>query len=750
MLTVYVSGLHSGPNPSPGVGVARSLRLAFPDCVLIGVDYSTASSGLHCEVFDRVQVARPWPELDLALHRAHVEEAVARDGAWISCLDLETRWLASGPVLQGLLIPPPSALPAVSKPYISAGASMGLKIPPFEVACNTDWVLHAFCRLHDWNVWLKGPDYEARRVTRWAEFVEAREELSESWSTDALFLQANVVGNEESIAFSAYEGELLDAVYMQKRLQTPEGKTWAGSVSEMPPRLAERLEAGARSLNWTGGGELECIRDLHGDLFLIDWNPRFPAWVYGATLAGHNLPGKLVEAAGFGRATPVRRVADMFTRIVVEVPARMGLPLPMPGPAPSLKRPLAKHPSGMPALAKRLSRSTPLSQDRAPRSPIPETVVSELAASANAVRTTPCRVLLSGVAESRFSTAERLAIKGSGVGVRTRIAYSVKTNPAAEFLKLALEHGFLAEVISASELRHVLRTGFSAEQVVINGPAQPPQLRDPRGPRFHAAFADSLESLARWVMRGSPRATFIGARLRLPSTDSRFGVDLSQPNDFGRMIGFLRRLPNSQSLALHFHVASDFIGVEQWWHVCRSAFYWAKNIDDLTDHRIECIDIGGGWFPEDFDRSFGEHVDGVLRDAASALPNLRQIVLEPGKALVQPSMAVLTRVVEVRHLAVGTCQAVVDAAISDLPMASQFPHRLLVRERSGRWEALGNGPDCLLGRLCMETDVLVRNVGLPEALREGDLLAICDTGAYDASMSYSFGCGRVSGHSPVR
>jgi diaminopimelate decarboxylase len=46
-----------------------------------------------------------------------------------------------------------------------------------------------------------------------------------------------------------------------------------------------------------------------------------------------------------------------------------------------------------------------------------------------------------------------------------------------------------------------------------------------------------------------------------------------------------------------------------------------------------------------------------------------------------------------------------------------------------------------LGRLCMEHDVVARDVELPKTAREGDVLVFCDAGAYDRSMSYVFGCG---------
>jgi hypothetical protein len=83
---------------------------------------------------------------------------------------------------------------------------------------------------------------------------------------------------------------------MRKREITEEGKTWAGDISEVDEAFLTPLRRIVRELNWTGGGELEMVRDADGRLWLLEWNPRFPAWVHGATIAGVNLPALLVEA----------------------------------------------------------------------------------------------------------------------------------------------------------------------------------------------------------------------------------------------------------------------------------------------------------------------------------------------------------------------------------------------------------------------------------------------------------------------
>jgi diaminopimelate decarboxylase len=70
------------------------------------------------------------------------------------------------------------------------------------------------------------------------------------------------------------------------------------------------------------------------------------------------------------------------------------------------------------------------------------------------------------------------------------------------------------------------------------------------------------------------------------------------------------------------------------------------------------------------------------------------------------------------------------------------PHRILRQDaRTGAWEALKRGKTHLLGRLCMEHDVVASNIELPEGVEVGDVLVFCDAGAYDRSMSYVFGRG---------
>jgi len=53
------------------------------------------------------------------------------------------------------------------------------------------------------------------------------------------------------------------------------------------------------------------------------------------------------------------------------------------------------------------------------------------------------------------------------------------------------------------------------------------------------------------------------------------------------------------------------------------------------------------------------------------------------------------------------------------------------------------GTGRVLGRTCMETDVLHAGLRLPADVHAGDVLVITDVGAYDTSKSYRFGRGEA-------
>ena len=759
-MAVLVSGLHSGPNPSPGVGTARSLRAAFPDIELVGVDYSLSSSGLHWPDFDDVWVAPSWSDLDLPAYAEEITARLADDSVWLSGLDLETIWLSSQDVAAGqVLVPSVDALRSIKKPAAAVAEALGLGAPPSLPLSAPASELAAFGRVRGWQAWLKGPFYEAQRVVSWSHLLAVREQMKEVWGTDDLHLQAHVVGLEESVAFAAYQGVLLGACAMTKQEATAEGKTWAGTASEVDADLMERVTQFVADTQWTGGAEVEMVRDPSGRRWLLELNPRFPAWIHGATLAGRNLPAALVAAA-LGRDLPrggglVEN--DQFSRVVVEVPIRDGLRLPArrePRPPASAQSEGSKHPSGMTMLARLLERGeTPskwartedATEDETATAPqaTPDDLVVAAAIEA-AVRSgpveTPGALLLESVAQTRFGHLRSLLAEVGG-DLAVRAGYSIKTNPDLRLLSLARANGFLAEAISQYEVGSALRAGFGEDEVVLNGPGKwwPAPASDAP---VRTVFCDSLTELAALTKRlegGDEIASVIGVRIRPPGVKSRFGVPVSPWSAFEELAERLRQLPSEVEVGIHFHSAQSFIGVGRWWASFEAVLRTAAALEEASGRAVVCFDVGGGWYPEEWDEVVVDGLRDVAGRVARALPSCRELIVEPGKALVQPVFAVLTSVLDI-HEEDDDVGVVVDAAIAELPDAASHPHRVFRRGPDG-WSPLPQGRDRILGRSCMEHDVLSASVAVPPDLAVGDLLAIADAGAYDQSMAYRFARG---------
>src|SRR6266478_8154988 len=84
-----ILGVESSPDPYSGVGIACSLRSAFPSCELVAVDRSPQSSGLNWPDFDEYIV------LPTRRHLARRCADLAPCEYLLPCDDEEIYWLAA-------------------------------------------------------------------------------------------------------------------------------------------------------------------------------------------------------------------------------------------------------------------------------------------------------------------------------------------------------------------------------------------------------------------------------------------------------------------------------------------------------------------------------------------------------------------------------------------------------------------------------------------------------------------------------
>ncbi|WP_432824709.1 hypothetical protein [Dactylosporangium sp. CA-092794] len=748
---VVVSGVHSGVNPSPGLGVARSVRAAWPGAAIEALDYSTESTGAHADLFDAVHIMPRWEHVSLEAHARVVAGLLAaRSAVLIPGLDLEAEVLAGArPRPAGLLAPPAEAFEHVRKPAVAAARGLGLAVPPSVVVASPADA-EPFVAAHGWRVWVKGGRYEALPVFGLADLVEAMARIRRTWGDRRTLVQAHVEGPEESIAFAALGGDLLGACHMTKTQTTAEGKTWGGRIGELSGADRERLAGFVARTAWSGGGEIEMVREAGtGERHLVDINPRFPAWIHGATIAGINLPAALVAAAtGRPWRPSVRPGPAEFVRVVQEIPARfpVGVPESSDGPVPGVPSVGKGHPSGMPSLARRLAAPRPA--EAGDPGPVRDPLGEGLGDLLDDAGPTPVRIFLEERLQRRLRLAADVAERaGRAAGVPMRVAYSVKTNPDDRVLKLAREHGLLAECISLPEAQRCVDSGFGSADLVLNGPGKwwhREALAGGLGERrFFAVFADSLYDLDvtrtlladGWLGTGT-----LGLRLAPVGFRSRFGVAADLPATYAGAVRRVRDLAGEHRFGVHFHLAPSRIGPDAWLREFKAVAALAAGVSGAAGAGVRVLDLGGGWSPRQLDDgTAGAVLTAAARHAAAAFPALEQLLIEPGKSVVEPAMVVVSSVLDVRRSREETA-VVVDASIAELADGTTQLAPVLWRARSaGGWRELPRGGDAVWGRLCMEHDRPRVGLRVPPGLAPGDRLAFLGAGAYDASMSYRFG-----------
>jgi len=303
-VTVAVTGIHLGENPQPGPGVIRSLRDALGARVrIVGLAYDALDSSLYSPGLLDEGFLVPYPSAGpvtylkrlLEIHKQVPFDAI------VPCLDLEL------PVFDEVkcdlaehgirtFLPRRDDLASRAKDRLPKLAQrVGIPTPETHVVVD-EHALASFGDRLGFPYVLKGLHCDAEVVRSPGEAASLFRRLVGKWGLP-LLAQRYIEGEEfDVVCLGDGQGEMPGAVAMRKTLLTRMGKAW-GAVTIDDPELHDAARRVVKELKWRGGCEIELLRERKGAIYLIEVNPRFPAWVYLATAAGVNLPHGLLRLA---------------------------------------------------------------------------------------------------------------------------------------------------------------------------------------------------------------------------------------------------------------------------------------------------------------------------------------------------------------------------------------------------------------------------------------------------------------------
>jgi diaminopimelate decarboxylase len=352
------------------------------------------------------------------------------------------------------------------------------------------------------------------------------------------------------------------------------------------------------------------------------------------------------------------------------------------------------------------------------------------------------------------------------------VHYAAKAFLSVKVARWVAEEGLSIDVCSGGELSIALRAEFPPERITLHGNNKSvDELTQAVEAGVGAVVLDSFFEIARLDQVARERGVVQNVLVRVTvgveahtheyiataHEDQKFGFSLAG-GDAAEAVRRVLRSPGLRLTGLHSHIGSQIFDA---------------NAFELSAHRVigllaelhkehgsdalasvTTVDLGGGlgiaYTAEDDPPPPGWLAE-QLRTIVSkeceheglAMP---KIAVEPGRAIVGPSMVTLYEVGTTKDVELGHGSSrryvSVDGGMSDNIRTALYDALYDCRLVSRASDEGERGADATLSRVvgkhCESGDVVVRDCWLPENLTPGDLIAVAATGAYCYAMASSY------------
>ncbi len=340
--------------------------------------------------------------------------------------------------------------------------------------------------------------------------------------------------------------------------------------------------------------------------------------------------------------------------------------------------------------------------------------------------------------------AQYKRIHAAFAGLNCKIKYACKANANINILRLLLAQGAGLDVVSIEEAHLGLRAGFAPDQILFT----------PNCVSFAELAAGvqlglqiNLDNIALLEQFGATYGNTVPVIIRINPhilagghgniqtghIDSKFGISIHQLRHILRVV----RAYKMRVTGLHMHTGSDILDPEVFVAGAEVLLGAAMEFEEL-----ESIDFGSGFKVaykdddhttdiEDLGRKLTERMAAFTQEYGRSL----QVWFEPGKFLVSESGYLLVSANVIKQT-VSTVFVGVDSGLNHLlrPMLYNAYHKIVNLSNPTGLERVYS----VVGYIC-ETDTLGWDRKLNE-VHTGDVLAICNAGAYGFSMSSNYNC----------
>ena len=324
------------------------------------------------------------------------------------------------------------------------------------------------------------------------------------------------------------------------------------------------------------------------------------------------------------------------------------------------------------------------------------------------------------------------------------ICFAVKSNTNINIIREIKKFGLGADVVSLGELMMALKAGINPNKIVFSGVGKKSDeisfAIDKKILLINAESLSEIKEINR-LAKIKSRKIRIGVRLN-PNTDAKTLSQIStgkKENKFGvnkdtfyEIINYCKNSKNIDLKCLSVHIGSQILDNRPYEKMLKSVSQILKK----TNHKFEFIDLGGGMGISYSDKNkklnYKKYNSAILKFLRK---HKVKIIFEPGRSIIGNTGTLVTKVIYIKDS--GRKKFIIlDAAMNDFMRPALYGafHKTLAVTKSDK---KSKKPYEFVGPICESTDKFITLKKFQE-LKEKDLIAICDVGAYGMSLSSNY------------
>ena len=324
------------------------------------------------------------------------------------------------------------------------------------------------------------------------------------------------------------------------------------------------------------------------------------------------------------------------------------------------------------------------------------------------------------------------------------ICFAVKSNTNVNLIREIKKFGLGADVVSIGELMMALKAGINPNKIVFSGVGKTSsEISFAIKKKILLINAESISEIKEIdrIAKLKRKKVKVGIRLN-PNTDAKTLSQIStgkKENKFGvnkktfyEIIKYCKNSKNVNLKCLSVHIGSQILNHRPY----EKMLNVVNKILNKTDHKFEFIDLGGGMGITYSDKNKKLNYKKYNKAILKFLEKRKvKIIFEPGRSIIGDTATLITKVIYIKD-SERKKFVILDAAMNDLmrPALYGAVHKILPVNKSNK---ISKKTYEFVGPICESTDKFI-TLKKFKKLKEKDLVAICDVGAYGMSLSSNY------------